>query len=98
MTVANISQSPKPAKRERWIAQRKRVYASLFRSPKTRLQVANYESVPIQNVCRYVGDMRKEGLVWVVKKDTCPISEMKAEFLTTNPALMPGKGQLNMFK
>lgn len=81
---------------QKWIGQAKRVFASLYQSPKTRLQLANSLGVPLQNVCRYVGHMKRAGSVTVVKIDKDPLSRQQAEYLSTNPIHFP-KGQLKMF-
>lgn len=76
-------------KQAKWRTQEKRVYESLYKSPKTRLQLSHYENIPIQNVCRYIGNLRKLGNICVVRIDRDPLSGMKSEYLSTNPALCP---------
>jgi hypothetical protein len=84
-------------KRERWLSQKKRVFQSLFEKPQTRLQVSVETGTPIQNVCRLVAQFRASQTVFVLGKDTCPISEMQAEKITTNPAFFERK-QLSFFE
>ena len=85
-------------KSDKWLSQKKRVFKALYNKPATRLQVSHYESVPLQNVCRYIHDFREARCVHVVKIDRDPLSKMKAEYLTTNPQLIPGHGQIKMFE
>jgi len=86
------------AKTEIWLSQKKRVFRALYKKPATRLQVSNAENVPLQNVCRYIHDFREARCVAVVRIDRDPISKMKAEYLTTNPELIPGHGQIKLFE
>lgn len=84
------------SKQEIWLSQKRRVYASLFKEPQTRLQVAKSTDTPLQNVCRYIADFRKSGSVFITKVDRCSISKMKAEFITTNPVFF-NHGQMKLF-
>lgn len=93
MTTTKIQ--PATNKAKNWLSQKQRVFKSLFQRPQTRLMVSNNTNTPLQNVCRYVADFRKDRAVYVVKVDRCPISEMKAEFISTNPVY--AGGQLRMF-
>lgn len=85
-------------KTDNWLSQKKRVFKALYNKPATRLQVSSAEQVPLQNVCRYIHDFREARCVHVVKIDRDPLSKMKAEYLTTNPELIPGHGQIKMFE
>jgi hypothetical protein len=92
--------NPLESKADRWKSQAIRVFESLKESPKTRLQVAYYTNTPIQNVCRFVGTLRKLGQVCVVKVDRDPISKMKAEYLSVDERICHQCGvgkQLSMF-
>lgn len=80
-----------------WISQEKKTFAALYRSPQTRLMVSKSTGVPLQNVCRYIHNFRKNHAVYVVKVDRCPISEMKAEFISTDPRYAPS-AQIKMFE
>jgi hypothetical protein len=84
-------------KAENWLSQKKRVFQSLYSKPQTRLQVSVRTQTPIQNVCRIVGQFRQSNTLFVLGKDTCPISKMQAEVVSTNPAFAP-KEQLNLFQ
>jgi hypothetical protein len=79
-----------------WASQKERVYKSLLERPQTRLQVASNTNTPIQNVTRYVADFRKASTLAVLRVDTCPISKMKAEIISTNPVYL--QSQLTMFQ
>jgi hypothetical protein len=91
MTEAKIRDKAKS-----WLTQQQKVFASLYKRPQTRLMVSRSTGVPIQNICRYVSTFRKNHTVFVVKIDACPISGMKAEYLSTNPKDSP-RGQIRMF-
>ena len=93
--------NPAESKAEKWRSQAIRVFESLKESPKTRLQISYYANVPLQNVCRFVGHLRKNGLVCIVKIDKDPLSKMRAEYLSTDERICHqcGEGkQLNMFE
>lgn len=74
-----------------WLSQKQRVFKSLRERPQTRLMVSNSTNTPLQNVCRYVSDFRKDRAVFVVKVGRCPISQMKAEFISTDPVYAGGQ-------
>jgi hypothetical protein len=80
-----------------WLSQKRKVFESLYQRPQTRLEVSVNNGVPIQNTCRLVGDFRKSGTVYIVGRDICPISGMRAEILSTNPEFKAGV-QLQMFE
>lgn len=69
------------------ITQQKRVL-NLLLSPNpegfTRMQLAKGLGIERATICRRVAELRDLGLVCVVKKDICPITHEKAEFLTAN--------------
>ena len=70
-------------------AQMKRVFAALYRQPKTMLMVAVETDILRANICRYVAEWEKENRICIVWKGICPISKHRAGFYTTNPELLP---------
>lgn len=50
----------------------------------TRMQVACCLGIERSSVCGRVDDLKRQGLIWVVKKGICPVTKHSAEFLTTN--------------
>jgi len=70
-------------------AQLKRVFAALYRQPKTMLMVSIETGILRANICRYVAEWGKENRICIVRKGICPISKHRAGFYTTNPDLFP---------
>ena len=70
-------------------AQMKRVFAALYRQPKTMLMVSIETGILRANICSYVAEWEKENLICIVRKGICPISKQRAGFYTTNPELFP---------
>lgn len=50
----------------------------------TRMQIANCLGIDRASVCYRIHDLRKRGVIWVVKKGFCPITGNRSEFLTSN--------------
>lgn len=69
--------------------QVKRVFAALYRQPKTMLMVSIETGILRANICRYVAEWEKQNCIRIVRKDICPISKYRAGFYTTNPELFP---------
>ena len=70
-------------------AQMQRVFAALYRQPKTMLMVSIETSILRASICRYVAKWEKENRICIVRKGICPISKHRAGFYTTNPDLFP---------
>ena len=70
-------------------AQKKRVFAALYKQPKTMLMVSIETGILRANICRYVAEWGKENRICIVRKGICPISKHRAGFYTTNPELFP---------
>ncbi len=70
-------------------AQMQRVFAALYRQPKTMLMVAVETGILRANICRYVAELQKQNRISIVRKGFCPISKHRAGFYTTNPDLFP---------
>jgi hypothetical protein len=69
--------------------QTQRVFAALYRQPKTMLMVSIETGILRANVCRYIAEWEKENRICIVRKGICPISKHRAGFYTTNPDLFP---------
>ena len=69
--------------------QMQRVFAALYRQPKTMLMVSIETGILRANICRYVAKWEKENRICIVRKGICPISKHRAGFYTTNPELFP---------
>ena len=68
-------------------AQMQRVFAALYRQPKTMLMVSIETGILRANICRYVAKWEKENRICIVRKGFCPISKHRAGFYTTNTDL-----------
>lgn len=84
-------------KHERWASQQLKAFLAFKKYPQTRLMVSHSTGVPLQNLCRYVKNFRDAHTIYIVKTDRCPISGMRAEFLSTDPRYAPSS-QLKMFE
>ncbi len=67
-----------------------------FKRPCTMKELSVRLGIDRANICWYVREMRKLGLIAVIKKVWCSITKHKANQYTTNPALMP-KPQPTLF-
>jgi hypothetical protein len=86
----NQLNSPKgQGKDKHFQGQMKRVFAALYRQPKTMLMVSIETGILRANICRYVAEWEKENRICIVRKGICPISKHRAGFYTTNPELFP---------
>ena len=74
-------------KDNQFLAQKKRVFAALYRQPKTMLMVSIETGIFRANICRYVAEWKKEGRIYLVRTGFCPISKHRSAFYTTNPEL-----------
>lgn len=70
-------------------AQTQRVFAALYRQPKTMLMASIETGVLRSNICRYVAEWERQDNIRKVRKGICPISKHRAGFYTTNPNLFP---------
>ena len=70
-------------------AQMQKVFAALYRQPKTMLMASIETGILRANICRYVAEWGKENRICIVRKGICPISKHRAGFYTTNPELFP---------
>lgn len=68
-------------------SQRKRVLRVLSsKNPNglTRMQVAVTLNIERSSVCARVGELAKDGRIFVVKRGICPITGFSATFITAN--------------
>lgn len=83
----NSFQQKRQDKNKHYEAQMKRVFAALYRRPKTMLMVSIETGILRANICRYVAKWHKLNCIRIVRKGICPISKHRAGFYTTNPQL-----------
>lgn len=76
--------------------QKQMVYDSFFEDPKPCSRWSGTRMWCAPNICRYVGMMREDGDIRIVRKGHCPVSGWIAGFYTTNPRFMPDKDQLRI--
>ena len=70
--------------------QMQRVFAALYRQPKTMLMVEVETGIMRSNITRYVAEWKKQDCIKIVRLGICPISKSTGvQFLTTNPELFP---------
>jgi hypothetical protein len=76
------------------------VYQSFEECPKTMLQVFIESGILRANICRYVADMERKGLIQVIRKGYCPYTHAVAGFYSTDKALFikSAVSQLNLFE
>lgn len=79
------------------IEQKTIVIESLSDQPKTRQEVSRETGIPINSVCSLVNRLIKHKRVGVFLKAPCRITGIKAEYLTSDPALMPQNKQTDIF-
>jgi DNA-binding transcriptional regulator LsrR (DeoR family) len=77
--------------------QLKKVFQSFFDSPKTMKEVDKDCGVMRENICRYVGALRKNNQIWILRKRRCKVTGWYASELTTNPKLAPTDKPLTLF-
>ena len=70
-------------------AQKQKVFAALYRQPKTMLMVSIETGILRANICRYVAELEKQDRIRLVRKSICPITKHRAGYYTTNPGLFP---------
>jgi len=76
--------------------QMQRVFAALYKQPKTMLMVEAETGIMRPNICRYVSKWKKRDCIKIVRLGICPISKSTGvQFLTTNPELFPAIVELS---
>lgn len=76
-------------------AQKKRVFAALYRQPKTMLMVSIETGILRANICRYVAEWQEKGSIQLFKQGVCKISKHRAGYYTTDTNLFTHP--LNLF-
>jgi hypothetical protein len=80
----NKQSEGKPTK---WESQRSRVFASLYKSPKTMLMASHETGVERANICRIVAQFRRANKIKILYKGLCKITKHRAGYYTTDKAL-----------
>ena len=76
-------------------SQKKLVFNEFYREPLTMLEVSNELNIFRANICRYVDEWEKRGLIRFVVKRKCTISGYPfVGAYTTNPEYFPEDNQL----
>ena len=66
--------------------QFQRTQIVFFEQPRTMMEAAKIVGCDRANTCRYVATMRKEGVIWLIRKGTCPVTRWDGVgFWSTNP-------------
>ena len=81
-------------------SQMQAVIDSFHEGVKTMLEVSKETCIYRANICRYVRILKKTGLIFLVSKNRCRITNHLAGFYTTNKSLVntPVQGtQLELF-
>lgn len=97
--MTNLSNNSRTRKHD-FLAQKKKVFQSLFQRPQTMLMVSREVCVMRENICRYIRDFKKSNTVCAVKEDVDPITGFKATFWSTDPRVCrecEGGKQLTIF-
>lgn len=69
----------------KYVKQKRRVYKAFQSSPKTMLQVSEETGIMRANICRFVGEWKKQDAIKIAYKGICPITKMGGvQFLTTD--------------
>ena len=68
-------------------AQMKRVFAALYRQPKTMLMVSIETGILRANICRYVAKWQKSNSIHLLKQGLCKVSKHRAGYYTTDTNL-----------
>jgi hypothetical protein len=89
MNSPNVFLHEGQGKDTKFQVQTQRVFAALYRQPKTMLMVSIETGILRANICRYIAEWEKYNRVWIVRKGICPISKHRAGFYTTNPEMFP---------
>jgi hypothetical protein len=96
---ATISRPKTQNKGTDFQTQYKIVYQSFKERPKTMLEVFLMTGILRANICRYVADMERKGLIKLIRKGYCPYTHCVAGFYSTDEALFAKSiiSQLNLF-
>jgi len=64
-----------------------RVFAALYRQPKTMLMVEVETGIMRSNICRYVAKWQKINSIHLLKQGLCKVSKHRAGYYTTDTNL-----------
>ena len=67
--------------------QMKRVFAALYRQPKTMLMVSIETGILRANICRYVAKWQKSNSIHLLKQGLCNVSKHRAGYYSTDTNL-----------
>lgn len=84
---ANAFQHKRQPQDTNFKAQMKRVFAALYRQPKTMLMVSIETGILRANICRYVAKWQKQGSIHLLKQGLCKVSKHRAGYYTTDTNL-----------
>lgn len=99
--VTKIQQPLPTAKQlERWQSELE-IVADAFSTPKTMYMVSKSTGVERPNVCRRVATLKEQGRIQVVRIDTDPMTQRRAQWFCTDKRTWPGYlsagAQTNLF-
>lgn len=85
--------------KDKKLDQLKQTQLAFYAEPVTMMEVARNVGIDRANVCWYVRDLRKAGVIWLIRKGICPVTRWPGVgFWTTNPKFTEGQPkQLSLF-
>lgn len=93
LNTSNQSQD----KSKQFNAQFIRVYEAFKQGSSTMLMVSVKTGILRANICRYVAQMEKNGIIKLVKNELCNVSKFRAGYYTTDENLFPEDNQYKLF-
>lgn len=96
-TKVFLNEQSKDTKKERFKAQKIRVFEYLKTHIATASMVTDALNIPQKNITRYKRDFEKCNMLWEVCKTHCKLTGFKASYLTTDPEKAPEPQQLSLF-
>ena len=84
---ANAFQHKRQPQDTNFQAQIKRVFAALYRQPKTMLMVSIETGILRANICRYVAKWQKSNSIHLLKQGLCKVSKHRAGYYTNDTNL-----------
>lgn len=73
------------------------VYWAFYDGAKSMFEVEVETGIRRENICWFVGDLRRNGKIFFVEKRRCKYKRSIISALTTNPEFKPEDNQLNLF-
>ena len=77
--------------------QYQKCYQSFKEKPRTMLQVAHDTGIERASICRYVAEMRKRDVIYLITKGICPITKRAAGFYSTDEYLLTETDEGHVF-